>query len=221
MYIHFDLPCDKQMQKKLFKKFRPKIKEWKRLGVVKRAVLTFHFLDPPRPDSLYLCLDIPAVKVENKQNLKLSPEQSKQIPSSIKLCISEICHANHIKPKITDFHVEIEQEKRSKERRGEKYYDGAPIEDVLQFASVGTQIAFEVHDHLEIDKEIWKTDEELLKFIFLRLKDELGVGYKWMDLALHFVCNPLLIKDASMYFPHLKRAIQIIIGWTRDEEIDK
>ena len=212
MYIHFDLPCDRQTQKRLHQKFRHKIKEWKRLSIVNRAVLTFHYSYPPKSsDSLYLCLDIPAVEEENRQKVELSREKLKQIPSLVMLYISEVCHENRIKPRITDFKVETEQAKRSKEQRGEDYYDGAPIKDVLRFASVGTKIAFEVLDHLETNEKIWKSDMELSRFIFLRLKDELGADYEWMDWALHFVCNPLLIPEAFIVSPRLRRAIETII----------
>lgn len=90
--------------------------------------------------------------------MELSREKLKQIPSLVMLYISEICRENRIKPRITNFKVETEQAKRSKEQRGEDYYDGAPIKDVLRFASVGTKIAFEVLDHLEINEENWKSD---------------------------------------------------------------
>lgn len=52
---------------------------------------------------------------------------------------------------------------------------------------------------------------ELSRFIFLRLKDELGADYEWMDWALHFVCNPLLIPEGCIVSPRLKRAIETII----------
>jgi len=211
MYVHFDLPCDRQTQRRLHQKFRHKIKEWKRLGVVDRAVLTFHYSHPPKPsDSLYLCLDIPAVEEKNKRKVELSREKLKQIPSLVMLYISEICRENRIKPRITDFKVETEQAKRSKEQRGEDYYDGAPLKDVLRFASVGTKIAFEVLNRLEINENIWKSDMELSRFIFLRLRDELGADYEWMDWALHFVCNPLLIPEGYIVSPRLKRAIETI-----------
>ena len=73
------------------------------------------------------------------------------------------------------------------------------------------QIAFEVLDHLEINEEIWKSDMELSRFIFLRLRDELGADYEWMDWALHFVCNPLLIPEGYIVSPRLRRAIETII----------
>ena len=211
MYIHFDLPCDRQTQKRLHQKFRHRINEWKRLGVVSRAVLTYHYSHPPKPsDSLYVCLDIPAVVKTTKQEVELSQEKLKQIPLLIMQYISEICHENRIKLRITDFKLETEQAKKSKEKRGEDYYDGAPIEDVLRFASVGTKIAFEVLDYLEANQRFWRSDMELSRFIFLRLKDELGADYEWMDWALHFVCNPLLIPEGFIVSPRLRQAIETI-----------
>jgi len=211
MYIHFDLPCDRQTQKRLHQAFRHKIKEWKKLGVINRAVLTYHYSYPVKPtDSLYVCLDISTVKETTTQKLELSQQKLEQIPSLIMQFINGICHDNQIKLRITNFNLEIEHAKMSKEKKGENYYDGAPVEEVLRFASVGTKIAFEVLDHLEENERFWKSDMELSRFILLRLKDELGADYEWMDWALHFVCNPLRIPENLIVYPRLRQAIETI-----------
>jgi len=181
------------------------------LNIVSRAVLTYHYSYPPQPtDSLYLCLDIPAVERKTRLKTKLSQYELKQIPSFIINCIKEICHSNNIKPRFTDYRLEIEHAKRSKEKKGIPYYNGAPVKDMLHFASFGTKVAFEVLDQLEENEGIWRSDMELSRYILSRLKEEFGADYKWMIWALHFVCNPLRIPEDFIMYPHSNRALQII-----------
>ena len=144
MYVHFDLPCNEQTQIRLNKIFRHRIEEWKKQGVVNRVVLTYHFIPPGPTNSLYVCLDIPTVDETTKSGIELSQEELKQIPTTIMRSINEICHDSDIKPSTINYRLEIEQEKKKKEQRGEVYYDGAPVEEIVHFASVGTEIAFEV-----------------------------------------------------------------------------
>jgi hypothetical protein len=217
MYIHFNLPCDEQTQIRLHKIFRHRIEEWKKQGVVTRAVLTYHFIPFIPSNSLYVCLDIPAVDETTKSEIELSQEELKQIPITIMRSINEICHDSDIKPSIINYRLEIEQDKKKKEQRREVYYDGAPVKEIIHFASVGTKVAFEVLKRLEENKRIWKSDKELARFILLRLKDEVGADYKWLDWILHFVCNPLLIHENQILQPNGNLAIRSIGRRLRDE----
>jgi len=175
MYIHIDLPCERQTQKKLHKTFRHRIKEWEKSNIVNRAVLTYHFSYPPKPtDSLYLCLDIPNVERKTGLKAELSQYELKQFPPLVIKYVNEICHSYNIKPRFTDYRLEIEQAKRRKEKKGIPYYDEAPVEELLRFASLGTKIAFEVLDQLEESEGIWRSDMELSRSILSRLKEELG-----------------------------------------------
>lgn len=191
MYVHFGLLCEGETQKKLQRLFRQRISEWTELGIVNRAVVTFHFSPTPKPsDSLYVCLDIPAA------------ENLERIPSLIMQYLDKVCHEGNIKLSITDYKSEIEQAKKSEEQKGASYYNDAPVEEILRFASVGTSIAFEVLEQLEEGSKgtSWN-DAELSRFILLRLTKEFGSGYEWMDWALHFVCNPLLIREYMIISP--------------------
>jgi len=214
MYIHINLPCERQTQIRLHTIFRRKIKEWEKSNLLERAVLTHHYSAPTQPtDSLYLCLDIPSVEKETELIMELSQYELNQIPSEIMDYVKEICHTNGIKPRFTDYRLEIEQAKRSREERGMLYYNGASVKDILHFASFGTKVALEVLDHLEENRGIWRSDMELAKYIFSRLTEEFGTAYKWMIWALHFVCNPLRIPESLIIQARLNHALQII---TRD-----
>jgi len=187
MYVRFDLLCKGETQIKLHGLLRKRISEWKKLGAVKRAVLTYHFNFPPDPESLYVCLDIPEA------------ETLKQIPSHITQYLDKVCYENKVKMNITDFKSDVEQNKRSAEQQGVSYYNDAPVEEILRFASVGTSIAFEVLEQLE-EGTSWN-DAELSKVILQRLNREFGSGYEWIGWALHFVCNPLLIRESIIISP--------------------
>jgi hypothetical protein len=162
-----------------------------KLSIAHRAVMTFHFNPQPLlSDSLYVCLDIPAT------------DSLEQIPSQIMQYLDEVCHRYDVKLNISDYKSDIEQNKRSAEQQGLNYYDDAPVEEILRFASVGTSVAFEVLEQLEEGNRSTSWDDgEISKFIFKRLTKEFGSGYKWIDWALHFVCNPLLIPENIIVSP--------------------
>lgn len=210
MFIHFNLPCNMETQKRLHRTFRHKIREWKESGVVDRAVLTYHFGVPDTTDSLFVCLDIPTVEEATKQKVEVSQKTKKQIPSLIMQYFNYICRENHIILRIINYKSDIEREKKKHEQNGIPYYNGSPVEEILRFASAGTKIAFKVLDQLEKDEKTWNRDIELSQFIFSRLRGELGADYKWMKKALHFVCNPLLIPEYSVTFPLGNRALEAI-----------
>jgi hypothetical protein len=74
--------------------------------------------------------------------------------------------------------------------------------EILRIASLGTEIALGVLENLKKNENTWCSDAELSDFILSCLGHELGSGYAWMDLALHFVCNPLGISDDLIMFLH-------------------
>ena len=78
-----------------------------------------------------------------------SLEEIKQIPKPIINSLNVVCKENAIKLGITDYEVEIEQAKTQSEEKKRNYYDGAPIKEILKFASIGTQIAFNVLQSLK------------------------------------------------------------------------
>lgn len=203
MFIHFDLPCAGETQKKLHRVFRPKIREWKKAGLVDRAVLTYHYHTPPVPsDSLYVCLELPALGEAVASEVQVSQEIMKQIPLHMVEYFDRVCEENCVKYTVRNYWAEIERNKISSEQRGESYYDGAPVKEIVRFASIGTEIAMEVLDLLETGRASWCQDTELSDFIFMRLGHELGSNYRWMDLALHFVCNPLRIPEDLIVLAH-------------------
>lgn len=204
MFIHFDLPCDGEKQTKLHRVFRLKIREWKKAGLVNRVVLTYHYHTPSVPsDSLYVCLELPALVEAAASEVQVSQEIMEQIPSHVVEYFEHVRQEESITYRVTNYWAEIEHNKRSSEQTGQSYYDGAPVEEIVRFASIGTEIAMEVLDLLETGGASWCQDSELSDFILMRLGHELGSNYRWMDLALHFVCNPLRLPEDLIVMTHM------------------
>jgi len=200
LWVHFNLLCGGEVQQKLHNVFRRKIKDWEKRKLVTGEVLTYHFNTPSVPtDSLYVCLDIPAVKTPCEHSVQLSNETIEQIPSEIMGSIRQICVENQIKFQIRDYELAIRGQKARKESQGISYYRGASVEEILRFASVGTKIALQILDVVETGERSWASDKELARFILSRLEEELGKNYFWLPEGWHFVCNPLLLDDSYMW----------------------
>ena len=133
-----------QTQIKLHKIFRSKISEWSVIGLVTRSVLTYHFSNPRNKlDSLYLCLEIPSVRLPGNRDILVSEETLKQIPIEISNTIKQITLEYLTNPdldklEVTDYEWEMISWNSS------KAYDNAPIEEILRFSSKGIEIALEM-----------------------------------------------------------------------------
>jgi len=172
--------------------FRHKIREWRESRLIERTVLTYQSHAPPKQtDSLYVCLDIPTVAKPTEPTYEISEDTKRQIPLPIVQCINDVCQENRITPKIIDYVLEVKVVKKNNEARGVIWYDGAPVDQIVRFASIGTQVALEILDRLERFKNSWNRDFELADHVYSRLEDELELGYRWERDAFHFVCNSL------------------------------
>jgi hypothetical protein len=194
LWIRFNLPCDGSTQQKLHKIFRQEIRDWEKRSLAKGAVLTYHFKTPSvTGDSLYFCLDIPAVKTPYERTMQLNEQAVRKIPSEIMNKINQVCEENLIELGITDYEFDVITAKSW------RHYRNAPTKEIIRFASAGTKIALDLLDMIE-NREIALTNhEKLAEDILLRLKEELGDNYFWLREAFHFVCNPLLFDDSYLW----------------------
>jgi hypothetical protein len=169
---------------------------------VKGAILNYHFNDPNNPDALYVCLDIPAVKTPHERSVQLPEEPVSQVPSEIINKITQLCKENQIDLGIImDYELYVASTRESYIEAGEawNYYRNAPTEEIIRFASIGTKIAFNLHDMIE-NREITLTNpEKLAGDILSRLKEELGDKYFWLREAFQFVCNPMDFDDSYLW----------------------
>ena len=140
MWIRFDLQCDRDSQQALHKQFRRSIAEWQNMKLVNGAVLTYHFNTPRQPeDSLYLCLDIPAVPTPQERSLRLPHATLQQIPAEITSIITENCKPYSVNLETMDYEYDIIASECSS-----KFYRNAPTNEILRFASTGTKIALQL-----------------------------------------------------------------------------
>lgn len=207
MYIHFNLFCNDERQWKLHRLCRHKFREWK--GLVERVVLTYHYNNPPDPDCLYVCLDIPSVEEPQERTVMLSEDIRKQIPGQIMDFISTTCQDYGVKFNAIDYYYSLEVSEAPLS------YENASVEEILRFASIGSEIAIGILNRFEKDQDAWRLDKDLARFVYRRLKAELDVenleaDYKWWYQALHFVANPLGFHQDWLVFPHFNRAIERI-----------
>ncbi|MCK4818256.1 hypothetical protein KA005_20975 [bacterium] len=149
-------------------------------------------------------MDIPSVKEPETRFSQLTDETMRQIPQKISNTIKTICEKIGIAVEyndktppenrldIRDYEYNL---RRNARKLGRNYYHGASVDEVLTFASVGTEIAIQILSTLENGEYPWKTDKEFALYIVSRLQEELGDGYPWIDDAFHFVCNPLLVNE--------------------------
>ena len=112
---------------------------------------------------------------------ELSWETIEEIPSQISEYFDRVCQESHVGYKAIGFVAKIQHARISSEQRGETHYDGAPVEEIVRFATLGTKIATEVLDLLETSRASWRQDAELSDFIISRPRRELGSGYIWLD----------------------------------------
>jgi len=70
-----------------------------------------------------------------------------------------------------------------------------PRAEILHYATFGTDQALEMLRQIDAGERPWKIDADLERDIESRIVKEFGAGYRWLDAARHFVCNPLGIRD--------------------------
>lgn len=189
LWIHFDFLCDLDTQIKLHKIFRSKISEWCDADLVTRSVLTYHYNYPHRDkcDSLYLCLEIPSVRLPSNRSNLVPEETLKQIPVEIRsitrqMTLEYLTNLDLDKLEVIDYEWELISCNASKQ------YKNAPIEEILRFASKGTEIALEILNSNKTRNRTWETDRTIVNSINKRIQENL-VSDREQDLGLHFVCN--------------------------------
>jgi len=189
MWIHYNFLCDIETQIKLHKIFRSKIAEWYKADLISRSVLTYHFNYPFRHerDSLYLCLEIPSVRLPSSRINPVSEETLKQIPVEIgsttkQITLGYLTNPHLDKLEILDYDWELISVNAS------RTYNNAPIEEILRFASKGTEIALVTLGSNKTKNETWGTDGSIVKSIKKSIQTNL-ISDREQNWGLHFVNN--------------------------------
>jgi len=88
-------------------------------------------------------------------------------------------------------------------------YHGAPVEEILNFASIGTDIALEILKNPKTRDETWKADRQITDSINKVIQKRL-ISDRERYWGLHFACNSTF----------LGQAIELIIRQILSRQID-
>ena len=190
MWIHFNFLCDIHTQIKLHKAFRSKVSEWKG-SLVNGSVLTYHFQLPRTPsDSLYVCLNIPSMSPPTKRNLLFSEEQITRLPREIRDTMAELSSQYFIEPRLDRLEIRDYEFNIDKPETLSSY--NATVEEILNFASEGTEIALELLNDDRTKKQAWRNDKELANTISRLVNERLTTKIE-RHWGIHFVCNSMCL----------------------------
>ena len=206
MWIHFNFLCDVDTQIKLHKISRCEISKWQG-SLIDGCVLTYHFNDPPNPDSFYACLNILSMNPPASRTIDLSEAQKTQLPKEIRDTMAELSSQYLVNPEldiqVRDYEYDLRNPKTL------STYE-ASVEEILNFASEGTEIALEILDDDRTKRQIWRNDKELATVINQLVHERLTTETErfW---GLHFVCN-------SMCFGNIEGYLRGILNQSLDGE---
>lgn len=195
LWIHYNFLCDLDTQIKLHKLFRPKISEWCNADLAAHSVLTYHFKYPRNHegDSLYLCLEIPSVRLPSSRSNLVPEETLRQIPAEIRNAITQVALEYLTNPRlgkleVRDYQWELISGNASRQ------YKNATIEEILRFASKGTSVALEILGDERTKNRTWGTDGEIAGSINKRIKEHL-ISDRERKMGLHFSCNSAFLAN--------------------------
>lgn len=189
LWIHYNFLCNLETQIKLHKVFRSKISEWRKADLISHSVLTYHFNSHLRQkhDSLYLCLEIPSIKLPSSRSNLVSDAILEQIPVEIesttrKMTLLYLTNQHLDKLEVKDYDWELISGNASRD------YNNASIEEILRFASKGTKIALETLGSNKTRNETWGKDGSIVNSIKKNIQANL-ISDRERYYGLHFVCN--------------------------------
>ena len=194
---------------RLHKKFRPLISEW-RGSLVNGCVLTYHFESPrTQDDSLYVCLSIPSMKPVEGRSSNISEEQSEEIPNEIQIAMSDFSSKFLIDPQRDRLEVKDYEFELGKPEVLSEY--NASVDEILNFASGGTEVALELLDDGRTKQLSWKSDKELANTIKERIDARL-TSENERNKGFHFVCNSMCFGG------HIENYLRGILNQSFDGE---
>lgn len=154
--------------------------------------MTYHFGNSEGSDCLYVCLDIPSVELPINREMSLSKETLERVPKEIMTEIRKVGSENLSSSKqdrldIYDYEFGFQYSDYL------TLYDGASVEEILRFASKGTEIALEILSDTRTKDKTWRNDKEIADFVWKRVNEELTTTRERKQ-GFHFVCNPVFLR---------------------------
>lgn len=77
-------------------------------------------------------------------------------------------------------------------------YKASSTEEILNFASKGTEIALEILEDGKTKNQTWKNDKEIAVYLMKLINERLTTQNE-RNNGLHFVCNPLGLWNFEPY----------------------
>jgi hypothetical protein len=196
MWVHFNFLCNANTQIRLHRIFRREVARWKG-SLIDGCVLTYHFSNPPRPaDSLYVCLNILSMKPPASRSIDLSEAQRSKIPREILNRITELASQFLVNPssnlQVRDYEFDLRNPNTL------AMYRASSTEEILNFASKGTEIALEILEDDRTKNRTWTNDKEIAEHIMRSINEHLTTQNE-RNNGLHFVCNPLGLWNLESY----------------------
>ncbi len=196
MWVHFNFLCDANTQIRLHKIFRHEVIRWKG-SLIDGCILTYYFSSPPRPsDSLYVCLNILSMNPSSSRSTDLSKSQRNRIPREILDRITELASKYLANPssnlQIRDYEFDLRNPSTL------AMYRASSTEEILNFASIGTEIALEILNDDRTRNRTWSSDKEIAERVIRYVNERLTTQNE-RDNGLHFVCNPLGLWNLESY----------------------
>jgi len=116
------------------------------------------------------------------------PEETlDQIPAEIRNTIKQMTFEHLTNPQLDKLEA-IDYEWDLTSRNASAKYNNAPIEEILRFASKGTEIALKILDNNKTRNWTWVIDGKIVDSIKKRIQENLILDRK-RKWGLHFVCN--------------------------------
>jgi len=195
MWVHFNFLCNADTQIKLHKIFRRKVSKWQG-SLIDGCVLTYHFNNPPNPDSLYVCLNILSMNPPASRTKDLSEAQKNKIPKEIQNTMTELASQYLVNPNLDMQVRDYEFDLRNPNTLA--IYKASSTEEILNFASKGTEIALEILEDDKTKNQTWKNDNEIAVYIMKLINERLTTQNE-RNNWLHFICNPLGLWNLEPY----------------------
>jgi hypothetical protein len=162
------------------------------------SVLTYHFGIPRNPnDSLYVVLNVPSINPPSSRSIYLLESQENQLPEEIRTAMAELSSeylVNSTLDKLErkDYEFELIIGNAS-------FAYNASVNEILNFALKGTEIALELLKNNRTKQETWGNDKEIA-FTLKRLVNERSTTENERNWEFHFASNSMfLAKIVEMY----------------------
>lgn len=122
------------------------------------------------------------------RTIDLSEAQKNKIPKEIQDTMSELASQYLVNPNLDLQMRDYEFDLRNPNTLS--MYKASSTEEILNFASKGTEIALEILEDDRTKNQTWKNDCEIAAYIMKLINERLTTQNE-RNNGLHFVCNPL------------------------------